>query len=374
MSAERLDRIGTWLRDLTVRKQAAGFVSLVARRGKIVHHEAYGTRGLSTADAMPKDAIFDLASMTKPVTVAAALMLLEEGRITLSDPIARYLPEFANVKVETAPGTVAAPARPITVQQLFTHTSGVYPARSRAEIYAFPTLQAFMQDLSKMPLRAQPGSTWLYGTSHDVLGYLVQVVSGKPLDRFVQERVLGPLNMQDTHYWPPASKDKRRAILVVDGQDDPESLSRVPAEAAKAQTYIGGASGLYSTAADYWRFCQMLLNGGELEGKRLLGPRTLAWMARDHIREVEYRTPGTRFGLGFAVVTDPAAAGVPYSEGTYYWSGSQGTLFWIDPKEDLVGVLMVQVVPNRLQLRERFTALVYSSIIDKSAEDQPVLG
>jgi CubicO group peptidase (beta-lactamase class C family) len=365
VSAQRLKRIDTWLSDLVASKHAAGFVSLVARRGKIVHHEAFGTRGFSVTDPMPKDALFDLASMTKPVTVAAALMLLEEGSITLHEPISTHLPEFKNVRVETAPGVLSPPARPIQVRDLFSHTSGVFPTRSRAEIFEHPTLQSFMQELARTPLRAQPGSTWLYGTSHDVLGYLVQQVSGQPLDQFIKQRILSPLTMNDTYYWPPDSVNNRRAILVVDGKDDPESLSRVPAAAAKAKTYIGGASGLYSTAADYFRFSQMLLNGGVADGQRLLSPKTIAWLAQNHIGDIGgFRTPGTRFGLGFAVVTDPAASGLPYSQGTYYWSGSQGTIFWIDPKEKLVGLLMVQLTPSRLQLREKFSALVYSSLVE----------
>ena len=365
VSAQRLKRIDTWLSGLVASKQAAGFVSLVARRGKIVHHEAFGTRGFSVTDPMPKDALFDLASMTKPITVAAALMLLEEGRITLHEPISTHLPEFKSVRVETAPGVLSPPIRPIQVRDLFSHTSGVFPTRSRAEIFEHPTLQSFMQELARMPLRAQPGSTWLYGTSHDVLGYLVQQVSGQPLDQFIKQRILSPLDMNDTYYWPPDSTNNRRAILVVDGKDDPESLSRVPAAAAKAKTYIGGASGLYSTATDYFRFAQMLLSGGAANGQRLLGPKTVAWLAQNHIGDIGgFRTPGTRFGLGFAIVTDPAASGLPYSQGTYYWSGSQGTIFWIDPKEELVGVLMVQLTPSRLQLREKFSALVYSSLVE----------
>ncbi|MEZ5355125.1 MAG: serine hydrolase [Bryobacteraceae bacterium] len=365
MSAQRLDRIGVWLDDVVARKQAAGFVTLVARRGKVVQHKAFGSRGLTVADPMPIDALFDLASMTKPITVAAALMLLEEGRITLNDPIAQYLPEFRQQRVEVSPGVLRAPAKGITVRDLFNHTSGVYDPRSRAETFAFPTLAAYMSDFAKLPLRHQPGSAFLYGDSHDVLGYLVEKVSGVPLDRFVQDRILTPLGMDDTHYWPPDSKNNRRAILVVNKKDDPDSLSRVPPEAAKAKTFIGGASGLYSTAADYWRFSQMLANGGQASGKRLLSPRTIAWMAQNHIGDIaSFTTPGTRFGLGMAVVTDPGASGLPYSKGTYYWGGSQGTVFWIDPAEELVGVLMVQLTPSPLKLRERFAALVYSSIIE----------
>jgi CubicO group peptidase (beta-lactamase class C family) len=365
MSSERLARIGAWLRGAVERKQAAGFVTLVARHGKVVQHEAYGTRGLENTDPMPVGALFDLASMTKPVTVAAALMLLEEGRYTLTDPVANYLPEFRNVKVETAPGVLAAPPRPVTVEHLFCHTSGVFDPRSRAEQFVFPTLAAYVENLAGMPLRYEPGSTWLYGASHQVLGRLVEQVSGVPLDRFVGERILQPLGMTDTHYWPPEEKNSRRAVLVVNGKDDPTSSSRVTPEAARARTFIGGASGLYSTAADYWRFCQMLLNGGTFDGRRLLGPRTVKWMAGNHIGAMpSFRTPGTRFGLGLAVVAEPGLTGLPYSAGTYYWGGSQGTLFWIDPAEDLVGVLMVQLVPEPLKLREKFSALVYASIIE----------
>ncbi|MEZ5404120.1 MAG: serine hydrolase domain-containing protein [Bryobacteraceae bacterium] len=364
MSAERLARIGAWLDGMAARKEAAGFVALVARRGKVVYHKAHGHRGLDAPEPMPIDALFDLASMTKPVTVTAALQLLENGEFTLNDPIGDFLPEFRKVKIETAPGRFVSTQGPIRVRHLFSHTSGVFTTRSRAQIFEFPTLEGFMQDLAKSPVRYEPGSTFLYGTSHDVLGYLVQKVSGQPLDRYVGEHILQPLGMTDTHYWPPAEKDRRRAVLVVNGKDDPESLSRVPPAAARAHTYIGGASGLYSTAADYWRFAQMLANGGEFEGKRLLGPRTVAWMAQNHIGGMpSFTTPGTRFGLGLAIVTDPAASGLPYAAGSYYWGGSQGTIFWIDPKEELVGVLMVQLTPSRLRLRERFAALVYSSIL-----------
>jgi CubicO group peptidase (beta-lactamase class C family) len=215
MSSERLARIDIWRNGIVRNKDAAGFVALVARRGKVVHHKAYGTRGLSVAEPMPLDALFDLASMTKPVTVAAALMLLEEGRFTLNDPVGDYLPEFARPVVETRPGVLEPSRRGIRVRDLFNHTSGVFSTRSRAEMFQFPTLADHMRDLAKQPLRYEPGSTYLYGTSHDVLGYLVEKVSGTPLDRFVQDRVLAPLEMNDTHYWPPESKDARRAILVV---------------------------------------------------------------------------------------------------------------------------------------------------------------
>jgi CubicO group peptidase (beta-lactamase class C family) len=365
MSSERLERIGEWLDGIIDRKEAAGFVTIVARNGQVVHHEARGTRGLSVSGPMPLDALFDIASMTKPITVAAALTLLEEGRFTLADPISEYLPAFRNPKVQLEGEPLKPADREITVRHLFTHTSGVSDPRSRAETFAFPTLEAYMADFAKLPLRAQPGSEWLYGDSHDVLGYLVQEVSGQPLDQFVNERILKPLGMSDTHYWPPKSKDSRRAILVVDGKDDLDSTSRRPIAAAEAGTFIGGASGIYTTAADYWRFCQMLLNGGEFEGQRLLGPKTVSWINQDHLDSNVTFRPGQRFGLGFAILTDPGKADWFYSEGSYFWGGSQGTVFWIDPAEELTAVLMVQVTPSsKLRLREKFAALVYASIVD----------
>ncbi len=365
MSSERLRRIETWLQGMVDDGQAAGFVTLVARRGKVVHHRAIGNRGMSVQEAMPLDAIFDIASMTKPLTAAAALLLFEEGRITLDGPVAERLPEFKERMAPTDSGKLAPAERQMTVRHLFTHTSGVNDPRGRAERYAFPTMDAYMEDFVKLPLQAQPGAKWIYGDSLDVLGYLVERVSGQRLDRFLQQRILDPLGMTDTHYWPPAAKQRRRAVLVVNGKDDPARLSREPAAAAEARTFISGASGLHTTAADYWRFCQMLLNGGELDGKRLLGPRTIGLIAENHLEEGTSYAPGLGFGLGFAVVLDRAKIGFPYSAGSYYWGGSQGTVFWIDPAEELIGVLMVQARPaGRLKLRQKFAALVYSAIVE----------
>jgi CubicO group peptidase (beta-lactamase class C family) len=223
-----------------------------------------------------------------------------------------------------------------------------------------------MQALSKLPLNYEPGSTWLYGDSLDVLGYLVESVSKQSFGDFVQQRFLTPLGMSDTHYWPPAAKDNRRAVLVVNGKDDLDSTSRRPLKAAQQATLTPGASGLYSTAADYWRFCQMMLNGGEFNGKRYLGPRTVSWIAEDHLGDAQnFGRPGQTFGLGHAVTTDAGAQGWYYSEGSYFWGGSQGTVFWIDPKEELIGVLMVQTTGTPgLSLREKFAALVYGAIVD----------
>ena len=320
---------------------------------------------MGTSDPMPLDALFDVASMTKPLAAVAALVLLEEGRITLGDAVSEHLPEFANLAVTSGSGVTGPVEREMTVRHLFTHTSGVSDPRSRAERYAFPTMNAYVTELVKLPLQAEPGSKWIYGDSLDVLGYLIERVSGQRLDEFLQDRLLDPLGMTDTHYWPPEPKQERRALLVVRGEDDPTRVSREPVEAGKRKTFISGASGLHMTAADYWRFSQMLLNGGEFNGRRILGPRTVSLMAENHLEhETPYR-PGLGFGLGVAVVTDRAKVNFPYSIGSYYWGGSQGTLYWIDPAEELIGVLMVQTRPREgLRLREKFAALVYSAILD----------
>ena len=365
MSSQRLARIDAWVDGMVESKSAAGFVTLVARRGRVVHHRAAGTLGMENSDPMRRDSIFDIASMTKPVTAVAALMLYEEGRIALGDPVDRHLPEFSNPTVGEDPATSAPAGRSMLVRHLFTHTSGVRDPRGRAGTYAFPNMSVYMKEFAKLPLQAEPGSKWIYGDSLDVLGYLVERVSRQGLDAFIQQRILDPLGMRDTHYWPPESKQTRRAVIVVNGKDDPTRVSREPIEAGQAKTFIAGASGLHTTAADYWRFCQMLLNGGEFGGKRLLGPRTVDLISDNHLESGTAFRPGLGFGLGFAVVTDRGRAGLPYSEGSYYWGGSQGTVFWIDPAEELVGILMVQVRPGRhLQLREKFGALAYAAIVD----------
>ena len=365
MSPERLRRVEAWLDEMVEQRQAAGFVALVARRGKVVHHRATGTKGMSTSEPMPLNALFDVASMTKPLTAVAALMLYEEGRITLSESVSAHLPGFKNLEVAGRRGRAAPAQRELRVRHLFTHTSGARDPRGRAETYGFPTMEAYMKEFVQIPLQAEPGSEWIYGDSLDVLGYLVERVAGKGLDEFLRQRLLDPLGMTDTHYWPPESKQSRRAVLVVDGNDDPTRVSREPLEAGVAKTFISGASGLHTTASDYWRFCQMLLNGGEFREERLLAPGSVSLMSENHLEEGTSYRPGLGFGLGVAVVLDRARSGLPYSAGSFYWGGSQGTVFWIDPAEELIGVLMVQVRPSGdLKLREKFGTLVYSSIVN----------
>ncbi|MDE0103389.1 MAG: serine hydrolase [Bryobacterales bacterium] len=364
MSASRLVRIDGWLQGLVEAREAAGFVTLVSRRGTVVHHRATGRLGMSVSDPMPLDALFDVASMTKPLTAVVALTLFEEGRITLTDPVGEHIPEFLEPKVQRETGTLEPAAGRMLVRHLFTHTSGVRDPRSRQETYSFPSMDVYVREFARLPLQAEPGSTWIYGDSLDVLGHLAERVTGKRLDELLAARILEPLGMRDTHYWPPDSKRGRRALLVVEGKDDPTRESREPPEAGRRKSFISGASGLHTTAADYWRFCQMLLNGGDLGARRVLGPRTVSLLAEDHLEEGTRYQPGLGYGLGVAVVKARARSGLPYSDGSYYWGGSQGTLFWIDPAEELIGILMVQARPSgALRLRQKFGALVYSSII-----------
>jgi len=232
----------------------------------------------------------------------------------------------------------------------------------------YPTLAEYMSDLAQEPLQFQPGSQWLYGDSHDVLAYLVEVVSGQRLDRFWTNRIFDPLGMSDSHFWLPSEKEVRRAVLLQDGRSDPEMATRYPGIAAERKSFIAGAGGLHMTALDYWRFCQMLLNGGEFNGIRLLSPTTIKWMTANHIGDLKmssFQPPGVRFGLGVGVVADQSSYPTSASVGTYYWGGALGTFFWIDPEEELIGIFMSQVRPNQhLNYRVKFMTVVYSALVD----------
>jgi len=367
MSAAQLDRIGAVLADSVARGDAPGYVTLVARRGRVVHHAAHGRMDPEGDAPMGVDALFSLASMTKPVAAVAALILYEEGRLGMHEPLSEYLPALADLKVQVRPGITVAAEREMTFHDLLTHTSGFDDGEGRIEMYAHPTLAEHMEGVLGRPLRAQPGTRWRYGDSFDVLGYLVQVVSGQPLDVFLAKRIFAPLGMTDTFFWPPAEKQGRVPVLQQDGVPDRQRASRQPPEAARRHTYVSGSSGLYSTAADYWRFSQMLLNGGTLDGVRIMGRTSVEWMNVNHIGDLEmaeWVPPGFRFGLGVRVLVDPAEHWAPASPGSFGWGGALGTDFWVDPEEDLVGIIMMQVRPNAQRARRRFESIVYSSLLD----------
>jgi CubicO group peptidase (beta-lactamase class C family) len=394
-STERLGRI-TKLFQAEVDKGAIpGAVLLVARDGKLVYLQPAGYQDREKHTAMKPDAIFRIASMTKPITSVAVMMLAEEGKIDLLAPVAQYLPEFKDVKVgaekmDSSSGKAALsfedPRRPMTVQDLLRHTSGlvygpfgntlVHQAYNKANLFdANQTLAEFVTKLSKLPLAHQPGTVWEYGMSIDVLGRIVEVASGTAFDRFVEARITGPLAMHDTAFYLNAAQGARLA----EPQVDPATGKRPGASSAQdltkeKQKWFSGGGGLLATASDYARFCQMLLNRGELSGVRLLAPKTIAVMTSDQlppgIPRLGYEdmapTPemGQSFGLGFAVRTDAGHSPVSGSVGDYFWAGAYGTYFWIDPQEKMFAVMMVQMpFPQSGFYRRTVRELVYGALI-----------
>ena len=377
-SPERLEQVTQYLQAAIDKGQYAGAVTLIARRGKIVQWQGLGYR---------RDAIFQIYSMTKPITSVAALLLLEEGRLQLEDPVSRFLPQFANMQVlEAGKDSPRPAARPITIRHLLTHTSGFAageklsgPAVDRlndARVYESASLEAYAGAMAKLPLAYDPGTRFSYdGVSTEVLSRVIEVVAGVPFDEFVGKRILGPLRMVDTDFSVPAAKRDR--IVEMTSTDDSGRLVRatggpeVPGKMLKR--YPSGAGGLYSTAADYARFCQMLLNGGELDGAVILGRKTVELMMSNHLTQlsppVNEFSDAEGFGLGGYVVLDPARRGVLGSVGQFGWSGAAATWFTIDPKEQLVAILMMQHLPRGKpsdppRLYRPFNNLVYQALVD----------
>ena len=386
MSSDRLARVSTAMQGYVDRHEVAGVVSLVARHGKIVHFESFGMRDVENGVPMTKDAIFRIASMTKPIASVALMMLWEEGAFQLKDPISEWLPEFADMQIaeptggEGDPPFTTVPARrPITFQHIFTHTAGlpntymgvtrdVYD-EMRQSLPADRTAGDMVTALAALPLNYEPGTKWEYGVATDVVGLLVEVISGQTFDVFLQERIFEPLGMRDTHFYFDPEKLDRFSALYNPDDDGKIQLTSAPSPDsrwARPHRYFSGAGGLVSTASDYFTFLQMMLNGGELNGVRLLGPRTVAFMATNHIGDLEtwLRGPGYGFGLGFSVVTDVGKTGMPASLGSYAWGGAFGTVFWVDPEEEILGIMMTQIRPyTHLNIRQDIQTLTYQAIM-----------
>jgi CubicO group peptidase (beta-lactamase class C family) len=370
LSAERLERVSRALRSEIEAGKIPGAVALVARKGRVVYFESFGLRDKATGDPMPKDAIFRIYSMTKPFTSVAAMMLMEEGKLVLTDPVSKFLPPLAKREVSTPqfdPVTgkigyvLVAAEREMTIQDLLRHTSGlVYssftPNARIKELYekagvgwADMTPEEQIERLAKVPLAHQPGTTFEYSLSTDVLGRVIEKISGVSLGRFLDERVFGPLKMSDTSFVVPRDKIGRLAqpLAVEPSTGQPIKLVDVT---VSPKNDAGGA-GSASTTGDYARFAQMLLNGGQLDGNRLLSPTTVAYMASDHLGPMKIVPlggvgTGYGFGLGFAVRKEVGIAGVSGSVGEYRWGGAAGTAFWVDVKEEMVSVLMTQGAPG----------------------------
>jgi len=387
----RLQRLSTILQSSVDDAAIPGAVMLVARRGKIAYCEAFGFRDREAGAEMPREAIFRIASMTKPITSLAAMILVEEGKLALGSSIAQFLPALKNLEVgvESADGSLTreVPRREITVQDLLRHTSGFtygWLGRSAVKrLYVASDIQnlghsgaEFIAKLAALPLQFEPGAAWGYSVSTDVLGHIIEQVAGVGLDAFVSNRITQPLGMPDTAFWIPEASRGRLA----EPQINAETGKRPPMRDALARpARFNGGAGMVSTAADYARFCQCLLDGGDLEGTRLVSRKTVELITADHLPPGIGFDPetaamigpalpgpvyGAGFGLGFVVRTHPGRSTWHGSAGDYSWAGAEGTYFWVDPKEELIAILMTQGVEAGRALRPFVRSLVYQAITD----------
>ena len=400
---ERLARIDTHFERRYIQpKKIAGALTLVARRGELAYLSPAGMMDLEREKPMQEDTIFRIFSMSKPITSVALMTLWEEGHWQLTDPVHRFIPEWKNLRVYqsgTHPNFLTTPPeRPMSVRDLMTHQSGLtYGFMNRTNVDAAyrkvgiggatvgpggearpGTLAGMVEQLAELPLEFSPGTRWNYSVSTDVLGYLVEVISGQPFDQFLRERIFEPLGMVDTGFSVPPDKVDRFAANYGRGRDKRLVLVDDPASSSflNEPTYLSGGGGLTSTATDYWRFCQMLLNGGELEGHRVLGRKTIELMTRNHLPDgqdltqlsvgafSETTNEGVGFGLGFAMTLE-STVNSGGSAGEYYWGGAASTIFWNDPLEDLTVIFLTQLMPSAtFNFRGQLRQLVSSAIID----------
>jgi len=395
LSAARLDRVRTWMHQWVDSGKLAGMVTCVMRKGQLAFAEVYGKADVARDKPMRPDTIFRIYSMTKPLTSTAIMMLYEEGRFQLDDPISKFIPAFANPRVyvggsrgkmETVPAE-----REINFRDLLTHTSGLtygfmestpvdaaYRAKDGVDFQTADTsLKQVVERLATIPLIAQPGKAWNYSVATDVLGYLVEVISGQPFEKYLKEKVIDPLRMIDTDFHVPKEKHDRFAANYSAGAGGKLDLLDDPAKSRylAPRKVNSGGGGLVSTAADYLRFCQFMLNKGELDGVRLLGRKTVELMTMNHLngdmadmgtpRFSESTYTGIGFGLGFSVMIDPAKAYIAGTPGEFAWGGAASTAFWIDPAEDMAVVLLTQLMPSSTYpIRRELRVLTYQAIVD----------
>lgn len=384
MSSEKLEALKNRLQQELDNTVTGGIQVLVARRGEVVLYENLGHANVENEQAVNEETLFRIFSMTKPVVGAAMMMLYEEGHFAMNDPIAKHIPAFADLEVyagtdENGEMILEAPVRQPTIEDLMLHTAGftygifgdtpvdrLYVERDIARMGQ--SLDEFIEKLADVPLLHQPGTTWEYSVSVDVQGYLIQHWTGMEPGEYLESRLFEPLGMDQTVGW--VSADEADLLATVYSHD--ESGQRIPFEDELTTLHLGppggfsGGAQLVSTADDYWRFAQMLLNGGEFEGERYLSPKTIDMMAEDRLAPaVGYNAPGVGFGLNVAVVSDSSQVPYPSSEGTYYWSGLATTIFWIDPEEELIAILLTQYLPfNGPYFRDLMHRLVYAAITD----------
>jgi CubicO group peptidase (beta-lactamase class C family) len=386
LSAARLQRLTEVLRAYVADGQLPGGVALVARHGQVAYLEPFGHRDREAGAPMRADSIFRIASQSKALVTVGVMMLQEEGRLSLTDPVGKHLPEFRETTVAVPKDgggyEVVKARRPITIRDLLTHTAGIgygggvaRDAWEKAGIQGWyfadrdEPIAATVARMAALPHEAQPGERWVYGYATDILGVLIERVSGEPLDRFLETRICGPLGMKDTHFYLPASKRDRLAVVYSRRPDG--TLERAPSPGGMVgqgayvdgprKSFSGGA-GLLSTASDYARFLQMLLNGGELDGARILGRKSVELMTTDHMGDRPFQ-PGEGFGLGFSILKDVGVRGTPGSAGEWGWGGAYHSTYWVDPKEQLVVVYLTQVIPaTGLDDYTRVRALIYQAL------------
>jgi CubicO group peptidase (beta-lactamase class C family) len=364
---------------LVDQQKLAGVVTLLARKGKVVNLDAYGRKDASKPDPMDADAIFRIASMTKPITGVAMMQLYEQGKWKLDDPVAKFVPEFRDLKVRVKDGAPVAQASAMTMAQLMSHTAGFGTNGDYEKDNLGATdLQGMVDKLAKLPLYSQPGTDWSYGPCVNIQGYIVQKLSGLDLADYMQAHIFTPLKMPDTQFWVVPSKASR--VVAIHTYDAAGKIVPTESRIATAKPrFLAGSGGLYSTAEDYWRFCQALLNGGQLEGARVLKPETVKLMRQDVLRPgvgIDLYGPvqkGLGFGMDFAVHKRPAESGLPHGLDSFWWGGAFGTWFWIDPTNDVVFVGMIQNVRGSVpgggtpDVRTLSPRLVYAALTEKKA-------
>ena len=391
-SSSRLKRINQFIQSYIEGKKLASGLTMLARHGEVFHFQPYGVLDLNSGAPVERDSLFRIYSMTKPITSAAVMMLYEEGHFSLDDPVGKFIPELARLKVyngmsETGMRLVEQ-QQPISIRHLLTHTSGLsygfHQDSPVEEMYRKAditdpdsTLREMVEKLGRLPLVNQPGAKWRYSNATDVLGYLVEVVSGTPFDRYLQDNILDPLGMTDTSFYVAEENLDRLATVYgasLNGGIVPLDNPMVNRQ-RRPHTLFSGGGGLVSTASDYMHFCQMLLNGGSLGDARLLAPKTVEMMHSNHLTDdlkpfavgqsMSSDTKGCGFGLGFRVVMDIAQHGIIGSNGIYSWGGAASTVFWIDPKEDIVAILLTQFMPSsHYPLRREFQIAAYQALME----------
>lgn len=394
-SSERLESLHTLMQQVVDKKQIAGVVTILARHGKIVDYRTYGYRDLATQSPMTKDVIFRDFSMTKPITGVAMMILYEQGKWLPSDPISKFIPEFAHLKVYNGVGAdgkmiLVDPDHPPTMRELMSHTAGftygffgdtpVDKMYRDANLLDSSNLQDFIDKLSKIPLLYQPGHGWTYSMSMDIEGYIVEKLSGKSLPDFIRDNIYTPLGMRDAGFFVPPDKRNRFTTLYTTGPNG--ELVANPAASRRTGDYSvqppmpSGGGGMVSTAEDYYRFATMLLNGGELDGKRILSPATVKLMTSNHVPAelltgkygigLQVMRPGFGYGYNCAVVFDPSEANLSDGKGEFFWDGAAGTWFWVDPTNDIVFVGMIQRMlgPQSPNLEYESRAIVYGALVD----------